>query len=192
MLGHDTGFMLNGDHVGFYGAIKERFLRGLAPQLKQIRLGIAEHIGVDPERVVMGGDPGTIIEDMFPAGIIVRLPHVVQSYFLNPHFDKYLDADQIKNRLPSCKDSRMVGFTLMLQMPSDGAALWWWQFPTPAMYGRTLLFAEEYKVGHFVSVHEDMLHSIAPWEMRLGWLDPPRVTMQMFALRCDGVFYVFH
>ena len=101
-------------------------------------------------------------------------------------------SGRLERRLEHCEAPRMVGFTLMLQMPSHGAGLWWWHFPEDEVDGPPWHFAEEYQVGHFMSVHESLFHSIAPWENKYGWLDPPRFTMQMFAKRCSGVYYVFH
>ena len=48
------------------------------------RLGIAEHVDVPPSRVVLGGDAGSAIEDMFPAGIIVQLPYGNFDIILGP------------------------------------------------------------------------------------------------------------
>ena len=187
-MGRLTGHHL--DDAAHVLHVRKLYREGLAGQLGRVRVALERHLDSPSGRVVLGGDVGSLIEDFAPPSIIIQLPNVLAASLINPHHDRIPWAiDAISRRMASqhagakCgeRSDSLFGGTIALEIPRSGAGLlWWYESKTMPL----LRLHTPYSLGKLVVVPSHVYHSIAPWPYT-GWTDSPRVTMQMFVVRCD-------
>lgn len=147
-----------------------------------IRRSIALRLGVDENRVVLGGEG--VISNLSPPCVQVWLPHVVWSFLVNPHMDtKYAHAVKLRN----CNRSSTTTLLWPLRAPPGSGLLFWTRSASGAAIEHEVL----YQRGSLYSFPADLPHALRPWPYREDLL-APRVTLQAFALECAGLWLIYH
>jgi len=155
-------------------------LAGFEELFERLRDAVASHLGVRRSLVIFGGEAGA--GSLGHPSVQVYLPNAVWHSLVNPHRD---DGHAQVPRLSidaQCENASRTSFLLPLVVPKAAGLLHW----NASGEHETL-----YTRGSLYAFPARLTHSIRPWPFS-EWNARPRMTVQLFAMRCSGRWILYH